>query len=286
MSNVYGNQVLLRLYNSARSFPLVVDFNSFEYKLNVKKSESFRTIGKTEDTNNVSYGGFTLTLRRIKTDNLLDNVIYEILRLAKHNNTFHELMVQKIVKHTYSVDEIDLSKYYKLETGDNSNDYTATDRFALEQQRKQNSFESEIKNIYRGAKNQVINSIDQTLNTNYGEDYRKLKEAGKKAYDAYNQALSMEDLDKLYKLPFREMQVFTNCTITDFSGSDVPNEVSEQSITLSSTGVQRFGDDNEFNDWVRNVLMGSVIRQFNIDDFYDYKNVIGNELKTKLWNEG
>lgn len=285
-SNVTGNQVLLRLYNSQRELPLVVDFHSFDYKLNVKKSESFRTIGKTEDTNDTAYGGFTLTLRRVKTDNLLDNVIHEILRLSKHNNAFHELMVQKITKHTYSVDEIDLAKYYKLEVGDNSNDYSADDRIALEQARKRESFEGTLKQLYKGAKNQIINSVDSLLDSNIGENYRKLKEMGKKTYDAYNQVLSEEDLEKLYKLPYREMQVFTNCTITDFSGADNPNELSEQTITLSSTGVQRFGDDAMFNDWVRNVLMGSVMRQFNIVDFRAYKDVIGNEIKTKLWNEG
>lgn len=286
MSNVYGNQILLRLYNSERNLPLVVDFNSFDYKLIVKKSEQFRTIGKTEDTNDMAYGGFVLTLKRLKTDNLLDNVIYEILRLSKNNNAFHELMVQKIVKHTYSVDDIDLSSYYQLEAGENSNTYTAKDRITLEQARKQDIFDSTINNLYQGVKSQALNTADNILDTNFGENYRALKEYGKKAYEAYNQMLTLNDLNDLYKLPFREMQVFTNCTIADFNGTDNVNEASEQTITLSSTGVQRFGDENSFNDWVRNVLMNNTLRMFNVKDFYDYRSVIGNEIKTKVFSEG
>lgn len=273
---IIGSQVTVTLYDQNRQFPLVVDFDSIDYKLVTKKKETFRTIGKTQDTNNIIYGGFDITLTRVKNDVLLDNFVHDLFKLQKSNYNFHELIITKKTNMNYSTESIDLEEYYNADFM-NESDYNYSAK-----KRKMDFLENQANFITRGNANPLLDGLDRTAQNMFGDYYKNGKEFLNNVINLGTQLKGFMDIDKVYKAPLRQFEVFYGCTLSDFGGSDRPNEESVQTITFTATGVENFDDENLFNVWTKKFLLSSVLKNFQTD-INEYEKTIGEDkIETKF----
>ncbi len=267
-ARVYGEQVLIELWDAKRNAPLVVEFDSFDYKMIVESEESYRTVGKSATSHSMKFGGWELTLTRQKRDNHLDELVEYLQAMSMNRRMYTQLTVQKTTKHSFSVETMDeiqeaMSQAKKINSSDN---YSAEQRFEQEN----------LVNKKKGAailEGFAVGLADKAFGGNTG---KQLLQGYEDVRNKLADILNAVDTAPLYVNPFKERIVYFDCTITAFSGNDAPKKESEQTITLKGTYLRSFTTENAFNKYINMVLTNSYLNQVT-NDLVNYKNSLDDK---------
>ncbi len=237
---VYGQQVLVKVFTgNADKKPFVIDFDKISVEAKVN-NQSYRSIGKSITSHQAtSLDGFTITLERSKRDDYLMEFYYLLNEAHKGRLECFEVIIEKVITHTYSQDSIIPSVEFAeagvgqpiLELGAQ---YLVTQANSLKNLAKSTA-ESFIRN------NKINQDINQAIRGN------SFLEGLKRQYES-------SIINSIALLPYVETYSYVNCTLAGFNNSDEANQLSTESIVFHSSDLIKNGDRSAMTNYLDGLM--------------------------------
>lgn len=239
-NRVYGEDVLVSLWNHNKTVPLIIDFDEIRDESQVQ-NKLYKGISKRVHQNQSYNSGFALTLVRAKRDNYLTTLVDFNNWCIQRGLTPPKFAIEVVVTYTYSVDAIDPSKEFNSMY---SNFFKGFDVFkdAIGKTKAEyNKYVSsaqaiagkiatpeQLKTLYKA--NDIANDVGKLINENLS---------------------GLNTLKGLYEAtlpPFTERYVYYNCGIKTNSSGHKPHENSIEQIEFNSSYRVNLSDKNSYTD--------------------------------------
>lgn len=239
-NRVYGEDVLVSLWNHNKTVPLIIDFDEIRDESQVQ-NKLYKGISKRVHQNQSYNSGFALTLVRAKRDNYLTTLVDFNNWCIQRGLIPPKFAIEVIVTYTYSVDAIDPSKEFNSMY---SNFFKGFDVFkdAIGKTKAEyNKYVSsaqaiagkiatpeQLKTLYKA--NDIANDVGKLINENLS---------------------GLNTLKGLYEAtlpPFTERYVYYNCGIKTNSSGHKPHENSIEQIEFNSSYRVNLSDKNSYTD--------------------------------------
>ena len=250
-NRVYGEDVLVSLWNQDRTTPLIVDFDEIRDEAQVQ-NKLYKGISKRVHQNQSYNSGYALTLTRSKRDNYLTTLIDFNNWCIQRGLIPPKFAIEVVVTYTYSVNNIDPNKEFDGAYKDLFNSF--------------NKFTDTIKDVkaeynkYIGQAQAIAGKIatpDQ-LKALYG-----VNSVANNVNNLINKSLGgFETLKGIYEAtlpPFTERYVYYNCGIKANSSGHKPKENSVETIEFNSSYRVNMSDKNQYTDNHANKLWFNLI---------------------------
>jgi hypothetical protein len=256
---VYGQQIVVKLYDEQRTAPFVVDFNKISFD-NKVRSESYRTISKSVTTHQPMLDGYNIQLTRNKRDNHLMQLMALLYRWNSTRMRFTEFTVERITTHNYTANSIDLKSEFAPRTLGSQSIIETGLKIVTQELRAitTSAIKSGVAELKKN--NEVFNVVE------------------KRVSEGIQTASNISAMVRGYtNYPIVERTVWLGCTLAGNDGSDEPNNESMESLSLNASSIVDESDPTQVMSYFDRLL---IQNQANLTKEQSASIIkkIGNEL--------
>lgn len=260
-NRVYGEDVLVSLWNHNKTVPLIIDFDEIRDESQVQ-NKLYKGISKRVHQNQSYNSGFALTLVRAKRDNYLTTLVDFNNWCIQRGLIPPKFAIEVVVTYTYSVNNIDPSKEFGGAYKDLFNSFN-----------KFKDVIGDVKAEYNKYIGQAQSIAGKIATPEQLKSLYKVNSFGTEINNLIDKSLGgLNTLKGVYEAtlpPFTERYVYYNCGIKTNSSGHKPHENSIEQIEFNSSYRVNLSDKNSYTDK-------------HIEDlWYDLVENMENETKAK-----
>lgn len=233
-ARVYGEDVVVRLYNDEFTQPFVIDFDSIKVS-KIVDSKNYKTINKNLTTHHPIFNGWRVELTRAKRDNYLDEFVDILDKWYQGKYRFQEISIE------------------------HSTRYNSTAAGMIQPAKE---FSEDVPNKFAqfvgGLAGNLLNKAQSVVNQN-----PFINQTRDAIIGGINTFLGIASF---FKEPFREKWLYVGGTLAGFNHSDAPKENSMQTIVFNCVDRISNTDENAFTGYIEQLIKDDAVARHIIEN--------------------
>lgn len=234
---VLGQQVQVYIYTNDGQKPLIVNFDSINDE-KIITNHSYKTIGKKFSRKHNISDGYTINLKREKTDHYIQEILKMMDALTEDGQQHLELMVKKITNHSVTLETIDPEKEFRIVNTSSENPLI------------QSLINGTVKRGLTGLANGVLNNLNPIQQGVVSNIQRIIT--------------TKTLIERLFAVRYTEEEIYKNCSVAGYNSStESRSDTSVENLRLESTNRTFIVPDNKYSRYFQDAIVTSNLEDFD-----------------------